>query len=113
MARRPKMRRTLRKFVYERDGYACRYCGWKPTQIPDDYRGLNPIAEVVGYERKVVYRRMSWTDAPDVVEYADVAVLKRLEVDHVVPLVRGGAFDDPNNLQALCSDCNNRKGARL
>lgn len=35
----------------------------------------------------------------------------RLEVDHVVPLVAGGAVYDPDNLQALCRDCHIAKTA--
>lgn len=34
----------------------------------------------------------------------------RLEVDHVIPLARGGS-NDPSNLQTLCFPCNRRKGA--
>jgi len=32
-------------------------------------------------------------------------------VDHRVPVTRGGT-DHPSNLQALCADCNHKKGAR-
>lgn len=31
------------------------------------------------------------------------------EVDHIVPLARGGARYDPENLQTLCSGCHIRK----
>jgi 5-methylcytosine-specific restriction endonuclease McrA len=31
-------------------------------------------------------------------------------VDHVVPVARGGS-DHPTNLEALCGDCNLRKGS--
>ncbi len=34
-----------------------------------------------------------------------------LEIDHVHPLSRGGA-NTPDNLQVLCHDCNQEKGAR-
>lgn len=33
-----------------------------------------------------------------------------LEVDHIVPVARGGE-NDPDNLQTLCRGCNRRKGA--
>lgn len=36
----------------------------------------------------------------------------RLQVDHVVPIARGGT-NVLGNLQALCGPCNNAKGARL
>lgn len=34
---------------------------------------------------------------------------EKLEVDHVIPVVKGGD-DDPENLQTLCRRCNRRKG---
>lgn len=36
----------------------------------------------------------------------------RLEVDHVVPMDRGGAALDPANLQALCTPCHIQKTMR-
>jgi 5-methylcytosine-specific restriction endonuclease McrA len=36
---------------------------------------------------------------------------KRLEVDHIVAVVRGGS-NDPSNLQLLCGPCNKSKGAK-
>lgn len=35
----------------------------------------------------------------------------RMEVDHVIPLDRGGAPWDPANLQTLCRSCHIRKTA--
>jgi 5-methylcytosine-specific restriction endonuclease McrA len=35
----------------------------------------------------------------------------KFEIDHVVPLVRGGPHEDAN-LQLLCPDCNRSKGAK-
>lgn len=32
-------------------------------------------------------------------------------VDHIIPLSQGGPFMDPENLQALCKDCDKRKTA--
>jgi len=34
-----------------------------------------------------------------------------LSMDHVVPLVKGGA-DDPDNIQVLCRPCNSKKGIK-
>ena len=33
------------------------------------------------------------------------------ELDHIIPLARGGA-NDPSNLQVLCRGCNAQKGVR-
>jgi 5-methylcytosine-specific restriction endonuclease McrA len=37
-----------------------------------------------------------------------MAVGVRLEIDHIMPVSRGGS-SDPHNLQLLCHDCNDRK----
>lgn len=106
--KRPKMPPRLRKLIYERDKFACQRCGWSPG-IPDEYDGKNAIEVQVGTRRRLT--RMSWTDQPD--EYVDVPIYKALVIDHIHPYVMGGAFDDPNNLQALCSTCNGKKGAKI
>lgn len=36
----------------------------------------------------------------------------RLEIDHVIPLQRGGHPTDPGNLQTLCTDCHFQKNMR-
>lgn len=40
---------------------------------------------------------------------ADIS--KKHELDHVIALVNGGAHAD-ENLQAVCPDCNRKKGAK-
>lgn len=113
MARkRPKMPPRLRKLVYERDGFACRHCGWSPG-IPDEYDGKYALELQVGTQSKLVRLVRSWTDKPDIREYADVPIIRMLVVDHVRPIVAGGPFDDPDNLQSLCSDCNGKKGCKV
>jgi hypothetical protein len=37
--------------------------------------------------------------------------VKRIECDHIIPLARGGS-NDPDNLTAACSECNNAKRAK-
>lgn len=38
---------------------------------------------------------------------------ERLEIDHVIPLAKGGHPTDPDNLQVLCRSCNVRKRDRI
>jgi 5-methylcytosine-specific restriction endonuclease McrA len=63
---------TLRKQVFKRDHYQCRFC--ESSFLTD---------------KKV-----------------------KLEVDHIVPVSRGGT-NDPHNLQILCRNCNQLKSASL
>lgn len=112
MAKRPKMPSTIRLRIYQRDGFACRECGWSPP-VPDGYRGHNPIHVVIGerIERKLF--RPSFNGGDDLYHERTIPIVRSLEIDHINPLSNGGAFKDPANLQTLCSTCNNRKGARV
>lgn len=109
MAKRPDMPRTLRRAVYRRDGFACRHCGWA-VEEPEGYRGINPIHVVVGQKIERILVKPSWTGEADIYRERVRDVIRSLEIDHIIPLSKGGAFRDPANLQALCSICNNRKG---
>lgn len=61
------------------------------------------------------YRCQKCGWAPSHMVYTGAAALadiRGLEVDHVYPKALGGS-NDLSNLQALCSDCNSAKGARV
>ncbi len=45
-------------------------------------------------------------------ECAHCGAIENLEVDHIEPITRGGT-NHRDNLQALCSTCNRRKGNRF
>lgn len=79
---RPERRALMRLAVYERDGYACRSCGWS-VDVPEGYDGTGALGRG-----------------------------KSLELDHIFPYALGGKFE-LDNLQALCSTCNGRKGAKI
>src|SRR5262245_39236077 len=38
-------------------------------------------------------------------------LVEATEVDHIIPIKRGGAKRDPNNLQSLCASCHREKTA--
>lgn len=115
MARkRPKMPPKLRTLIYIRDGWTCVDCGWRvPEEALARYNGVNAPLVQVGTKRVQVEWKPSWTDKPEIRRYADRPVFRELQIDHIVPLFHGGSFDDPSNLQAMCSTCNYRKGSKV
>lgn len=110
MTKRPKLPSGIRLKVYQRDGFKCQDCGWKPP-VPEGYRGHHPITVVLGYKWVSAFgsRRKAY---PGDHMAREIPITLSLEVDHIRPLSRGGAFRDLANLQALCSKCNNLKGTR-
>lgn len=77
--------RLTRLAVYLRSDFCCCTCGLR-FDVPDGYDG----------KRALSFR---W-----------VGGFQILELDHIVPYVLGGTTAQ-DNLQALCTSCNARKGA--
>lgn len=40
------------------------------------------------------------------IEFSGLCTVKATAVDHIVPVVKGGAWFDPDNLRAACRTCN-------
>ena len=59
-----------------------------------------------GHEKRIVGARQSWKCA-----HCDEMLQSTYEVDHVVPLHRGGD-DDVSNCHALCKNCHAQKTQR-
>lgn len=96
---RPKIRgrraAAIRLAVYRRDGYRCIGCGWQPPRgVPDGYDGSYALGGSQPGKRPG-----TWT-------------WRYLDLDHIRPYSLGGPFTVAN-LQALCTRCNCRKGARV
>lgn len=84
-SKRRKIPRTVRLAVYERDGWACRYC----SQV------FTP-----GSEGERSGQKAPWIIATEGVIW--------LELDHVTPHSAGGA-DTVENFKAACTPCNRLK----
>lgn len=72
-----------RKEIYEKFNFTCNYCKLK-FEKPDNWDGVKAIHNGEMF----------------------------LELDHIIPLAKGGS-DKPFNKQALCARCNNLKSDKL
>lgn len=91
--RRPRTPDPVKRRVYQRDHYHCRYCGL-PTIAPEVRRALQAV---VGADA------LPWGSTNDTKH--GVAFAARTEYDHVVPLKVGGANDE-SNIVTACASCN-------
>ena len=83
------LRQHVRRAVFERDNYRCRYCGVRYV----DRRTSEPVASCP-YDGPSWASRQRWVGL--------------LHVDHVIPRCKGGT-DDPDNLVTACRTCNLEK----
>lgn len=91
--RRLRTPEAIRRRVWERDSYICRYCNL-PT-IPDDVRAA--VRRVVGESV------LPWGDTN--ASRHGTALVARTEYDHVYPASLGGTNDE-SNLVTSCAGCN-------
>jgi 5-methylcytosine-specific restriction endonuclease McrA len=96
--RRVDVPRSLRVMVFRRDHFTCRYCGTElipeailrllahvyPTQFPHD----------INWKAGLTHRAIPILSA---------------EVDHILPIARGGLPLELENLRTACPPCNTRK----
>jgi 5-methylcytosine-specific restriction endonuclease McrA len=82
--------------VFKRDNFTCQYCGRSVSSedLPVLKKSNDPALDELMVQLKL----------------AKYGVI--LEVDHIIPLNRGGG-DDMDNLVTACKDCNRGKGAGL
>jgi len=92
-ARRKGTPAAVKRRVWERDRYHCRYCGLPMI----DERVRVALQELVGTDI------MSWGDTN--AARHGIAFAARPEYDHVHPMSAGGA-DDESNLVTSCPGCN-------
>lgn len=95
--KRPIIPIAIFKEIIERDNYTCQYCGKLGTFI---YRYGKPAVVENPYNIKL--EGLDFYNGNDVISF---------EIDHIVPLLRGGATTKENLILA-CRHCNRSKGGR-
>ncbi len=88
---------AIRWEVIERDDCTCQYCGKKGTFV---YRYSKPA--VVENPNNIDIREVDFYNGSDVIAF---------EMDHVVPVSKGGKMSS-DNLVLACRYCNRSKGDR-
>jgi 5-methylcytosine-specific restriction endonuclease McrA len=95
---RADVSRPLRVTVFRRDRFTCRYCGTRV--IPE------PILRLLAHVHpRAIPHNINWKAG---LTHRAIPILSA-EVDHLVPIARGGAPLDLENLRTACPPCNTRK----
>lgn len=76
------------------------------SYIPKDQK------KVAGKRRKLSVEKSLAVFDSDGYQCVHCGTRKKLTVDHIIPITKGGS-DDMDNLQTLCHSCNARKGTKI
>lgn len=68
---------------------------------------MPPRRRITAHEKRIVAARQKWTCA-----YCNTLLTATFEVDHILPLHRGGRDDHETNCHALCCECHRAKTQR-
>jgi 5-methylcytosine-specific restriction endonuclease McrA len=88
--------------IFDRDRYQCRYCSRKLI--------LPAVLRLVSH---LCPDEFPYHMQGKATEIHPLAAVWRAEIDHVVPVSRGGDPYGGNNLVTACTACNRRKGSQL
>lgn len=84
---------SIRRTVYERDDYKCRYCSRDMKEAYLLWRSLKGTIKIPCVPRAMTLARVG------------------ISIDHVVPVSKGGRFV-VENLVTACKRCNQKKAAQ-
>lgn len=91
-------------------GWGCKMCGisfedFLRKKIRDDYRELNRSGRYGYYDGKFRERTESDANKKTTLWSLGRGTGHIFQTDHIIPIHKGGAGIDPNNLQTICVPC--------
>ena len=91
---------------------ALTYCAYCEKHAREHGKELRPSSTRRGYDRKWhKYTKLYLAEFPTCVNFEDCRNPSAL-VDHILAASKGGSFWDPENHQAMCKPCHDRKTAK-